>query len=430
MKKFKGINFNEIDEQTMEGPIVSSLLDDDFYKFSMGQFIWDHPRYKHGNVEWRFKNRTTSVKLGEYISEKAFGEQIDSIKHMSLDASEHHYLAGTFEYSNRMFSDEYLAHLCNFTLPDINFSKTDNGQLDISWKGLWNNSTHGEIPVLRIVNGLYYRSLLSKMTRLQREGVYAEGVKRLLAKVDELKANPHVKFSDFGNRRSFSAPWHEYVLARVAEELPNQFKGTSCTSLAMKYAIMPIGTCAHEITMIGTALRFGKKESLGEIQNSIQSEWHEQYGSALNIALPDTYGTPFCIDSFSDETVRNLKGFRIDSLDPMEAIPLLQKRFEKAGVDFKDKLFIPSDGLDVPTMIKISTAFEGQGIISHGLGTNLTNDLGMQQLSIVCKPYAVNDIPCVKLSDNILKATGDSGAVAQYKKAAGYTSDRAIETKV
>ncbi len=428
------MDLRRIDEETMEGPIVSSLLDDDFYKFSMGQFIFDHNLYKSANVEWHFKNRTLSVPLGDHITEKAFGDQIDLLQQIQLDGSEHHYLAGTFEYGERrMFSDPYLQHLRNFKLPAVHFSKTDDHQLDIRWgkEGGWNNSTHGEISMLKIINVLYYRSILSKMSRLEREAVYAEGIKRLLARVTKLKAHPYVQFSDFGNRRSFSPAWHEYVVARVAEELPNQFKGTSSTSLAMKYALMPIGTCAHEISMAASALLLQNSDmNLAAIQEFIQKEWLAQYGYGLNISLPDTFGTEFCLKAYSDETVRDLKGFRIDSMDPIKAILLQQERYVKANVDFRDRLFIPSDGMDVDPMIEISSKFLGQGIISHGLGTNLTNDMGLKQLSIVCKPYTVNDLPCVKLSDNVLKATGDSGAIARYKKAAGYDLSYEMECKV
>jgi nicotinate phosphoribosyltransferase len=427
MKKINGFNLNLLDEETMEGPIVQSLLEDDFYKFPMGQFVWDHSS-RDAAVCWHFKNRTTDVKLARYISEDDFMKEIDSLQHLRLDSSEHHYLRGTFEYDQsndgrRMFSDQYLSFLCNeFEFPRMSFSHTNDGQLAIKWKDRWVQSSLAEIPVLKIVNTLYYRSQLKKMSRLQREAIYAKGILNLLKKVEELRRVPFVSFSDFGNRRRFSAPLHRYIVERLAEELPKQFKGTSNTRLAMEYGLMPVGTCAHEISMVTTALGFYAMKSLGALQETVQKEWNSQFGYPLSIALPDTYGTEYCINSFSNETIRNLKGFRIDSMDPMLAIPLLQARYTKAGVDFRDRMFIPSDGLTVPKMIAISSAFKGQGIISHGLGTHLTNDVGMPTLSIVCKAYSASGMPCVKLSDNIAKATGEPAAVERYKIAAGYTT--------
>ena len=176
--------------------------------------------------------------------------------------------------------------------------------------------------------------------------------------------------------------------------------------------------------MIISALKLQEgNDSLGDIQNWIQKEWNKAWGYALAISLPDTYGTEFCIDNYSDETVRNLKGFRADSMDPIAAINLYIERFKKAGVYPTTRMAIPSDGLDVPQMITISDAFEGKIHISHGLGTHLTNDVGLQTLSIVCKAASVNGLPCVKLSDNLEKATGEASAVKFYKGLAGYTNE-------
>ena len=85
--KNDNFNFHRLDEETMEGNIVESVLDDDFYKFSMGQFIWDHPELKETEVEWHFNNRTKSIQLGNIISEKDFFDQIEGIKNFGIDSS-------------------------------------------------------------------------------------------------------------------------------------------------------------------------------------------------------------------------------------------------------------------------------------------------------------------------------------------------------
>jgi nicotinate phosphoribosyltransferase len=56
--------------------------------------------------------------------------------------------------------------------------------------------------------------------------------------------------------------------------------------------------------------------------------------------------------------------------------------------------------------------------------------MGLPTLSIVCKADAVNGIPCVKLSDNIAKATGDPIAIEKYKKLVGYTSELNVAPEV
>ncbi len=422
VKNYNSIDIRRIDEETMDGQIITSFLEDDFYKYPMGQFIWDHEKYKSAEVEWRFKNRTTEVPLADHVSEKDFMDQIALIKNLRLDSSEHHYLRGTFEYRQRMFSDDYLDYLCNFNMPEFIFRITKDRQLDIRWKDAWIKSTYGELPVLKIVNGLYYRSVMSKMSRLEREAIYAEGIIRLAEKIKRFKLHPNTVFSDFSNRRAFSSSWLEYIVLRTADELGKQFKGTSKTSLAMKHSFMPTGTKAHELDMIPVAMAFdGTKESISNTLMSVLEQWYDQYGEGLAIILPDTYGTEFYLNIMPDGLVRRTRGSRIDSMNPMDAIPINMARFKRAGVDPKEKLFIPSDGLKDESMIQITDTFHNQAIISHGYGTHYGNDLGLKTLSIVCKPYSANGKYCVKLTDNIAKGMGEQKEQESYKKALGYS---------
>lgn len=423
MRSNNSFDLNRIDEETMEGPIVTSLLEDDFYKFPMGQFMWDHLQYRNAEVEWHFKNRTTNVLLANHVTEKGFMDQIDIMsKQFSLNRGEHKYLRGTNEYGKPMFTEKFLDHLCNFKVPTFKFKRTNDQQLDISWKDLSTTATYGETPVVKIVNVLFYRSILSKMRRLQREAVYAEGVKRLAEKMQVLKAHPNTRFSCFGNRRAFSPVWHEFVVSRIIEELGDQFVGTSKTSLAEKYNVTPMGTKAHELDMLAVALAFdGTKESIVNALRKVLNQWLNQYGNGLAIILADTYGTRFYLEEvLTDEIIRRLRGGRIDSMDPPEGILLHLDRFKRAGADLLESLFIPSDGLRHTDMIDISEQFSDKCRVSHGWGTHLTNDLGMPTLSIVCKPYSANGKYCVKLSDNVLKPTGNSGEIARYKNALGY----------
>lgn len=54
-----------------EQPIIQSLLDTDFYKFTMGQLVFN--RFKDVPVKFGFKNRTKGVNLVEF-------PQIDHLK--------------------------------------------------------------------------------------------------------------------------------------------------------------------------------------------------------------------------------------------------------------------------------------------------------------------------------------------------------------
>ncbi len=421
MRYHSTMDLRRIDEETMEAPIVRSLLEDDFYKFAMGQFLFTHKSNLGDKVmEWHFKNRTKSVQLEYHISEEDFQNEYKHVVNLKADKSELHYLRGTNEYESRMFSEGYLEHLANLQIPAVNFG-THEFQPVINPKGKWLHSMHAEMPTLRIINGLFYRNQMKKMSRIEREMIYMEGVKRLHFFITEIKKHPYIRFSDFGNRRAFSTPWHEYVVERLTEELPGQFIGTSNVYLANKFGLTPIGTCAHELSMGMNALAFdGTKQSLINSNIELHQLWWRQYGQGLSISLPDTLGTKWTLENLSDETFRDWKGSRLDSMDPMQAIPLFIEKYESLGIDPRKKLLIPSDGLDIKSTITIANRFHEKIDLSFGIGTHLTNNLGLQTLSIVMKPYALDGKACVKLSDNLAKATGDLQTVNDYKKALGY----------
>lgn len=414
------LNISELDESMLSGPIVTSLLEDDFYKFSMGQFLYDNPQYGQKVMQWRFKCRT-DIKLGEFITVEDFNREYQHVINLRATKTEQHYLRGTNEYDTRMFSEGYLEHLANLSIPPAVCTITDEGTLEISVEGPWSHVIHAEMPILKIVNTLFYRSQLRTMTRMQREVIYATGIQRLNMFIESIKQHPHIRFSDFGNRRAFGPLWHDYVVARLAEELPVQFIGTSNVALAQKYDLMPIGTCAHELSMGITAMHFdGTRESVENTLRDLHNLWWKQYGHGLSVSLPDTYGTTFTLETLGSELIRDWKGFRIDSKDPMEAIPELLDLYKKLGIDPRSKIAIPSDGLTAESTIAISNAFSDQIKLSFGIGTHLTNNMGLQQLSIVVKPYSIDGKYCVKLSDNIAKAVGESETVDAYKKALGY----------
>ena len=73
-------------------PIIQSLLDIDFYKFTMGH--WVFKCYPTVPVRYVFKNRTARVRLADYIDEAE----------LRVNASELHYLRGTNEYGERIYS--------------------------------------------------------------------------------------------------------------------------------------------------------------------------------------------------------------------------------------------------------------------------------------------------------------------------------------
>jgi nicotinate phosphoribosyltransferase len=421
MTKYSTLNLRHLDESVMEKPIVNSLLEDDFYEFSMGNFLYDHLAYRNADIELRFKNRTTGVLLADFISEDDFMKEFAYVRALKATKTDLHYLRGTNEYGKPMFSEPYLDVLSDLHVPEPTFSVTNDRQLDIRVKGKTIHTMHAEMPTLKITNALFYRSQLKPLSRMKRESIYAEGIQRLYRNIEKLKACPKAVVSDFGNRRAFNPVWHEFVVERCVEELESQFFGTSNVYLASKNGVTPSGTCGHIAQMLITALFFdGTEESIRKSIILMHEQWWAKYDEGLSITLPDTYGTKYTMSILPDWILKKWKGQRIDSMPPMDAIRYLIDLYSSKGINPQEKMVIPSDGLDVDSIINITNAFADLIRLSFGWGTKLTNDMGLQQLSIIMKLYSANGKFAVKLSDNIEKGMGETTTLASYKKALGY----------
>lgn len=428
MNSFEGLNLKHLDQSMLDGSIITSLLEDDFYKFSMGQVLYDHPEYGSKIMKWRFKCRT-KIRLTDFITEAEFMREYTRVLQLKATKTELHYLRGTNEYDVRMFSEGYLNHLANLAIPACTFIANEDGSITIEVSGAWSHSMHAEMPVLKIINTLFYRVQLRRMSQMQREVIYAEGIRRLSETIAKIKSRPGLTFSDFGNRRAFGPLWHEYVVARCTEELPGQFIGTSNVALAAKYDLTPIGTCAHELSMGITAAHFdGSKESIVKALTLLHEIWWKAYGHGLSIGLPDTYGTTFTLNALPKEILRDWKGFRIDSKDPFIAIREMIDLYNNIQINPKSKMAIPSDGLTPESMLALFDAFNEQIKLSFGFGTHLTNNLGLQTLSIVMKPHEFDGKSCVKLSDNLQKGMGDEKE--KYITALEYHASNNIEQVV
>ncbi|MBP8830383.1 MAG: nicotinate phosphoribosyltransferase, partial [Desulfobacter sp.] len=95
------------------------------------------------------------------------------------------------------------------------------------------------------------------------------------------------------------------------------------------------------------------------------------------------------------------------------------------GIDPASKAIVFSDGLDVERAMKIHRFCRGKVKDSYGIGTNLTNDVGVDPLNIVIKlswvqpEPGMEGRPTVKLSDDPGKHTGDPGELLHCRKSLG-----------
>jgi nicotinate phosphoribosyltransferase len=155
--------------------------------------------------------------------------------------------------------------------------------------------------------------------------------------------------------------------------------------------------------------------------NRVLREWWEEYGVGLSIALTDNYGTDFFFRDMTAEQARVWKGLRQDSGDPMAFGEKAIAFYERHGIDPREKLIVFSDGLDLGTIVKLADHFAGRIRVSFGWGTNLTNDVGFEALSLVIKVIEAHGHPTVKLSDNLAKATGEAPDIEHFKRIFGHT---------
>lgn len=400
-------------------PIITSLMDVDFYKFTMGHVI--HQLYPKVQATFGLTNRTKSVSLVDTIDEGHLREELDHVRTLRFTNSELHYLRGTNEYGERMFKEDYLQFLKILEIPNYTLDKKE-GQYRLEFPGTWMTSTYWETIALSIINELYYRSTMNEMSRFTRDRLFAEGRVRLDEKIKKLRTYPELTFMEFGTRRRFSRQWQYYVTEVMSEELPRQFLGTSNTKAADIYGLLPMGTSAHEMYMVLAAILGETNEGLLASHNQQLQDWWSVYGWGLSIALTDTFGTDFFFNDMTEEQSHNWKGLRHDSGDPFVFGEQAITFYEGYGIDPKEKLLVFSDGLDVETMIDIYCHFYGRIRVTFGWGTNLTNDLGLPALSLVIKAIMANGRPTVKLSDNIAKAMSiEETEIDRYKKVFGHT---------
>jgi nicotinate phosphoribosyltransferase len=406
-------------------PIITSLMDIDFYKLTMGQLIF--LKYPDVQTTFRFINRSKGVPLAHHIDIGELREQLQHVQTLRVNNTELHYLRGTNEYGERMFREPYLQFLRDMKLPDFELSTKSDGQVRMFFPGPWSTNTYWETLALSITNELWCRSQMNGLSQFQRELIWAEGQKRLAAKLVQL-TNPQnhgLTISDFGTRRRFSKEWQWYVVRTLTEELlPGQFLGTSNVQCAMDHGLLPMGTSAHELPMVLSGIMHGSDEEIRASSQKVLADWWEVYGHGLSIFLPDTYGTDFFFDDLTREQVEGWKGFRHDSGDPIEFGEKVIHLYQQHGINpmTAGKFIVFSDGLDINTIIQLHNHFKDRIRVSFGWGTNLTNDMSLRTLSLVIKAFEACGHGLVKLSDNLDKATGQPDDIERFKAIFGHTT--------
>ncbi|MBI1889862.1 MAG: nicotinate phosphoribosyltransferase [Burkholderiales bacterium] len=369
-------------------PIVRSLLETDLYKFTMWQALLH--RHPDAQAEYAFVCRNQpAYPLAELKVDVE--RELDHLCSLSFAEDEIEYLRRL-----RFIKSDFADFLTVFRFQRKFITvDTDGPTLSIRARGPQVHVMGFEIFVLYIVNELYFR-------RYDQEEALAEGRKRLSAKIELLRefgketARAHpFEFFDFGVRRRFSGDWQEEVVATLAKEVPQYFKGTSNVYLAKKYKLVPIGTMAHEYLQSFQA--FGVR--LRDFQKAALEDWVQEYRGDLGTALTDVVGMDAFLADFDLYFAKLFDGLRHDSGDPIEWGEKALAHYAKLKLDSHTKRLVFSDGLDLPTAFSLYRHFADRTMTGFGIGTNLTNDTHIPALNIVMKLVNCNGQPVAKLSD-------------------------------
>lgn len=415
-------------------PIVRSLIDNDFYKLLMCQSVFRNK--PDAQVRFSLINRAQDVPLAKLIDEGELREQLDHIRSLSLTRGESTYLRGNTFYGKRqMFRPDFMEWFENLRLPEYELTRVGD-QYELTFEGSWPEVMLWEIPALAVLMELRSRAVLGKMGKFELQVLYARATTKLWEKIERLRTAPGLKLADFGTRRRHSYLWQDWCVQAMLEGLgPDAFIGTSNVHIAMRRDIEAIGTNAHELPMVYSALA-QTDEALARAPYDVLSDWHDEHDGNLRIILPDTYGTKGFLERAPD-WLAGWTGIRIDSGDPATAAETAINWWKSRGEDPTKKLVIFSDGLDVDKILELHTQFSGRVRPSFGWGTLMTNDFrgltsgdALAPFSMVCKAVSANGSPTVKLSDNPRKAMGPAEEIERYKRVFGVGEQDVIEVLV
>ena len=375
-----------------KNPISPSILDNDFYKFTMQYAVIKLFPYAKGR--YQFINR------GKHEFPPNFANRLrDAINNMAmlqLTTKEKEYLRETCPYLDPTYLDFLQGYRYDPSEVTIEQTGTD---VKVSIEGFWYRTILWEVPIMALICELFYQETNQER---QSDALVIKTVEDKIEKYSKL----NIVFAEFGTRRRHSYQVHDLVVKTLKQKGEGTFIGTSNVYLAMKYNTKPIGTHAHEWFMFHAA-KYGFK-----MANGMGLEhWTDVYRGDLGIALTDTYTTEVFFEQFDKKFAKLFDGVRHDSGDPLEFGDKTIAHYKKLGINPLTKTIIFSDGLNYDKVQRITEHCKGKIGLSFGIGTDLTNDVGLKPMNIVlklteAKPENANWTGVVKLSDEPKKHTG------------------------
>lgn len=370
--------------------IINSLLETDMYKFSMGQTIFH--QFTSYKTTWTFKCRNKDVHFTDEMVEE-IKEQVQAFCQLRFTEEELEYLdnitwiKGTYVDFLRLWQPRYEEFTITTDAPC---------GLAIDAAGTWLNTSMYEIPVLAIVNEVYFRMAYDYDVLLKQFKCRLDEKVRLLEE-DTYRLSD---FSEFGLRRRLSAEAQEMAVKAIAEvELPadSHFIGTSNVYLAKKFNLKPVGTMAHEWIMCTG--QGNHKHNPAYSNWYALDAWVKEYGILNGIALTDTITTDCFLRDFQLTYATLFSGVRHDSGDPYEWGDKMIAHYNSLGINPRTKTLLFSDSLDFERATALYDYFKDKAKVAFGIGTFISNDTDEEALNIVMKTTKCNGMDVAKISD-------------------------------
>lgn len=387
-------------------PCIWSQLMQDLYKFSMGQTIFH--QFNSYITRWDFKLRNKDVTFTTDMVAEII-QQLRFFCEVRFDKEELDWLAETHPWIHRDYIDCFL----RFFKPvaseifvngvsldkweDIPLSDFSQSGLSIHAEGPWLTTSMYEVPVLAIVNEVYFAYHFGGEGKMNFE--FQE---RTEQHINDLISHKFTigNFAEFGERRRYSAAMQDWAVGKLAYfkkegKLP-YFVGTSNVYLAKKFGLKAVGTMAHEFCMcVGQGDRMYNPAYSNKL---MLDAWYREYGTWNGIALTDTIGTDVFLRDFRKTYCRVFDGVRHDSGDPVAWGNKMLEHYRKYGIDPHTKTLLFSDSLDFERADMLYKTFTPYANVSFGIGTFLSNPLD-NPLNIVMKVTMCNGHDVAKLSD-------------------------------
>ncbi len=375
--------------------IIKSLLDNDLYKFTMMNAVFS--LFSRQIVRYKFIDRN-NISYPDGFDKDVMGE-IKKMENLRLSKDEKGYLMeklGTFLPPTFIdFLEGY-----KFDSNEIKVWLDKDNKLHLTIEGYWYRTILWEVPLMAIISELYF------LKTGQEVNIFDGDIqKNDLSKLSNMMKH-NAYFADFGTRRRYSFANQDRIVSLFSSVENQVFVGTSNVYLAFKHNVKPIGTHAHEWFMVIASI-FGYK-----MANKIGLEyWVKTYNGNLGTALTDTFTTDVFLNAFDTKFSKLFDGVRHDSGDPFEFADKMIKHYKSMGIDPMSKTIVFSDGLNTNLATKLKKYCIGKIMCSFGIGTFLTNDVGVKALNMVIKVTEVyvdglGWVGAVKLSDNPIKHTG------------------------